>query len=775
MWLKTKTQAIKAGVPTAARAALEAAAVRHRNGEAHGLSEDECKFDEILAAQLLDVLDGEALTVAQGVPLWAAASGAEYLSGTRIVIRLTDVFEIKNSQQAAVQLSKMKSFRMFKIDTVEGIFQKLQYEVDVYNQHVQDQDRMSDQDQTEILLSWLEGVPHLSNLRSLICTSQAYAAAEGDMAQPQLTLIKLRRIVEQLQAVAEANKDAATMERRALQHARVAHRQRHPPARRGQQARRTGRGQSNQFEHLSPEWSVNDGYHHPFDRATGKPYPAYHASQSSVARSVLDSGCTTTLVPFPSLLRDVKGDKTDIQGIGETVRTTAVGILDLPRLGIALEARVLPGLGMTLLSERQLAAGGIRTMWEGEHKRSLHYVDPDSAHERRLDLEEVDGLFALPKGWGADGPFASSGLLAGEKRGQSIDYARAHQLLGHVGRARIQQQTKKLLYDVQGYERACDACAHAELRRAPVASSTAHPPKLPLERLHIDGTSLRCVARAPYKGAQYMLYITDALSSYTWLVPAERRSDYAPLLRDWVRTTGRFVSESTSKRIREIAGDQEFSGNQAVVKYLNEQGISVRAFEGNRPELNGVVEQPIYRIRVIAKALLKQAGLGEGQHSQYLVHALMHACWLRNRIVRPNTDKSPYEILYGFPVPEDLMTLPVFGEHVWIKKSKAVKHYEDAVKPGMFLGVTAKPGRTFQKGGLLFETQSGRLVERATWAPREQVPSRFTSSSPVQRSAPAARYASDTESERSLGKDPESATGPALPPGLDIDQAAASG
>jgi len=197
-------------------------------------------------------------------------------------------------------------------------------------------------------------------------------------------------------------------------------------------------------------------------------------------------------------------------------------------------------------------------------------------------------------------------------------------------------------------------------------------------------------------GFNSYLLVIDRATRYTWIFLSRTKAPPVNLLKGFLTTHG--TRHSVLKRIRtdkggELWGSHEFQRTMKELNYILEPTAPDASFQ------NGVAERPNRSLADIMRSLLQGAQLGP----EYWSWALLHAVYLKNRLIHRALGKTPFEAYTGHQ--PNLRHLRVFGCPVTVRNvGRRPAKLDSNASAGVFLGFTAT-----SKNIYYFDTTTNRV------------------------------------------------------------------
>jgi transposase InsO family protein len=133
------------------------------------------------------------------------------------------------------------------------------------------------------------------------------------------------------------------------------------------------------------------------------------------------------------------------------------------------------------------------------------------------------------------------------------------------------------------------------------------------------------------------------------------------------------------------------------------------------PQQNGVVERQNRTVQQMARSMMNEKNIGQ----TYWVEAIHIAIHVLNKAhLRPQSDKTPYELWYGRPA--SIKHFKVFGSKCYIKNNdENLGKYDDRDDEGIFLGYS-----TNSKGYRCYNKRLHKMVDCIDIKVDEGIPAR---------------------------------------------------
>ena len=143
------------------------------------------------------------------------------------------------------------------------------------------------------------------------------------------------------------------------------------------------------------------------------------------------------------------------------------------------------------------------------------------------------------------------------------------------------------------------------------------------------------------------------------------------------------TENQTGKRLKAVRSNRggEFWSND-FKEFCDNHGIKREYTIPGTPQQNGVVERRNKKVQQMARSMMKDKNISQG----FWVEAIHTAVHILNKVyLRPNSDKTPYELWFGRPA--TIKHFKVFGSKCYIKNiDEHLGKYDDMTNEGGFLG-----------------------------------------------------------------------------------------
>ena len=463
---------------------------------------------------------------------------------------------------------------------------------------------------------------------------------------------------------------------------------------------------------------------------------------------VLDSGathhCTADrshfhqLSPVARALTTANGQQLPVLGIGTVWLRPKRGaqlvelrdVLWVPELTLNLISinRAMPA-GAQVWGARNPALSRGQQPREGQHWCSMVLEMPTRAPVAWAAMEVIEG-----KSWSEhglllvepevvsqrepDGQEPELDLRRWEHQGNTVGHACPakvqrprvdlwHRRMGHLGFQNLRRlanmstgmdvEQRELDAACRGEVGVCEECRETNITNPPFSSNSTPSSSAPLDLLHTDVCG---PLREGRHGEHYFVTLLDDWSGAS-MVSAVRTRDQVP---DRLKRMIASMQQMASKRDEQLRrvgvlhsdrGRELLSGN--LEGWLERNGIEHQLSCPYTPQQNGAAERLNRTLVQRVRALLKESKM-PGKNVWW-PHALLHACYLRNRSPAAGKEATPLELLTG-QGPPDLGHLRVWGTQCWVLLPRG--HREDKLsprgEPGRLVGCADSSTQSMSKG-----------------------------------------------------------------------------
>jgi transposase InsO family protein len=150
-------------------------------------------------------------------------------------------------------------------------------------------------------------------------------------------------------------------------------------------------------------------------------------------------------------------------------------------------------------------------------------------------------------------------------------------------------------------------------------------------------------------------------------------------------------------------------------EFCDEHGIKSDYTIRRTPQKNGVVERINRTVQEMARSMMNEKNIGQTYWVE-AIHTVVHV--LNKSHLRPQSDKTPYELWFGKPV--SIKHFRVFGSKCYIKNNdENLDKYDDRDDEGIFLGYA-----TNSKGYRFYNNRLHKMVDSIDVKIDEGIPTR---------------------------------------------------
>lgn len=261
-----------------------------------------------------------------------------------------------------------------------------------------------------------------------------------------------------------------------------------------------------------------------------------------------------------------------------------------------------------------------------------------------------------------------------------------HRRLGHIGYSSLKKMAANSMVeglplsaeDIDNAKEACDICLKTKGTRQPFKPSESKT-EAPLELIHMD----LCGPLDESLGkSKYIATFLDDYSDYSAVVLLKQKSD----THQAVKNMFNLLETQTGRKIKAARSD---NGGEYVSTglsdYFKEKGINHQKTMPYSPQSNGKAERLNRTLMEKARAMLSEANLPESLWGE----AITTANYLRNRSPTANSDKTPWERMFGKK--PDLSNLRTFGSKAFVHIPKKKRNkLGDTAEKGIMVGYEPK-------------------------------------------------------------------------------------
>jgi hypothetical protein len=259
-----------------------------------------------------------------------------------------------------------------------------------------------------------------------------------------------------------------------------------------------------------------------------------------------------------------------------------------------------------------------------------------------------------------------------------------HRRLGHlIFDNLIKANEKKAVRDLPKVIKPSDSiCKHCQIgKKTRVRFKTKeHSTTKPLELIHTDlcGPTR---TKSTY-GEQYFMLIVDDYTRLTWVFFLKEKSEAFEKFKIYKS----LVENETDLKIKCLRSDNggEFTSKE-FIQFCENHGIKRQFSSPRTPQQNGVVERKNITVQEAARTMLNEAKLPD-KFWRDAIYTIVHI--LNRAQLRPNHDKTPYELWFGRPT--SVKHFRTFGSKCYIKNDEDnLGKFDPRSDEGIFLGYSS--------------------------------------------------------------------------------------
>jgi hypothetical protein len=195
------------------------------------------------------------------------------------------------------------------------------------------------------------------------------------------------------------------------------------------------------------------------------------------------------------------------------------------------------------------------------------------------------------------------------------------------------------------------------------------------------------------------MLIIDDYSRITWVSFLKEKAEAFEKFKKFKALT----ENQIGKRLKEVRSDRggEFMSSD-FKEFCDKHGIKREYTIPRTPQQNGVVERKNKTVQQMARSMMNEKNIGQ----TYWVEAIHTAIHVLNKAhLRPQSDKTPYELWYGRPA--SIKHFKVFGSKFYIKNNdENLGKYDGRADEGIFLGYA-----TNNKGYRCYNKRLHKMVD----------------------------------------------------------------
>jgi hypothetical protein len=290
-----------------------------------------------------------------------------------------------------------------------------------------------------------------------------------------------------------------------------------------------------------------------------------------------------------------------------------------------------------------------------------------------------------------------------------------HRRLGHLNfdhliKLKNLDAVKDLLRISKPQDSMCKPYQVGNLTRAQFKSksSTSIEKLIQLVYLDLCGTS-----RQEGIGKEnYFMLIIDDYSRITWVSFLKEKDEAFEKFKKFEALN----ENQTGKRIKAVTSDR---GGETMSRdfkeFYNKHGIKREYTIPRTPQQNGVVERQNRIVQQMARSMMNEKNIGQTYWVE-AIHTTIHV--LNKAHLRPQSDKTPYELWYGRPA--SIKHFKVFGSKCYIKNNdENLGKYDGRADEGIFLGYAKN-----SKGYRCYNKRLHKMVDCIDIKVNEGIPAR---------------------------------------------------
>ena len=268
-------------------------------------------------------------------------------------------------------------------------------------------------------------------------------------------------------------------------------------------------------------------------------------------------------------------------------------------------------------------------------------------------------------------------------QGSVLTKEELHEWFGHLNYSILSDSVKRngtvrirsLGEDVTA--RNCQICMKMKMRQKPIVT-TDHPAPRLLYRVHTD---LVFLPNGTRRGHKYWIIFIDEWSRWIEVISIFSKDDYPMEVE---RLVTRWENEHQEKgfKVAQIRSDGELVASNRYNEWCSAHGIIAEASPAYTKEFNGLTEANIGTVKDMGNCMRVKANLP----LQFSFESIVYAGFIKNRVLHPFTDETPFFRWYGRD--PDLTLVKPFGSEVWAlipSDKRSLKNPEKASQ-GIFLG-----------------------------------------------------------------------------------------
>jgi hypothetical protein len=264
-----------------------------------------------------------------------------------------------------------------------------------------------------------------------------------------------------------------------------------------------------------------------------------------------------------------------------------------------------------------------------------------------------------------------------------------HRRLGHLNFDHLMklkniEEVKDLPRISKPQDSMCKPCQVRKLTRTQFKSNSSTSIEKPVQLVHMD---LCGPSRQEGTGKEnYFMLIIDDYSRITWVSFLKEKDEAFEKFKKFKSLT----KNQTGKRLKEVRSDRggEFMSSD-FKEFCDKHGIKREYTIPRTPQQNAVVERQNRTVQQMARSMMNEKNIGQTYWVE-TIHTTVHV--LNKAHLRPQSDKTPYELWYGRLV--SIKHFKVFGSKCYIKNNdENLGKYDDRADEGIFLGYATNSKR----------------------------------------------------------------------------------
>jgi hypothetical protein len=255
-----------------------------------------------------------------------------------------------------------------------------------------------------------------------------------------------------------------------------------------------------------------------------------------------------------------------------------------------------------------------------------------------------------------------------------------HRRLGHLNfyhliKLKNLEAVKDLSRISKPQDSMCKPYQVGKLTRTRFKSKSFTSTKKPLQLVHMD-----LCGPSRWEGTgrdNYFMLIIDDYSRLTWVAFLKEKAEAFEKFKIFKALT----ENQIGKRLKEIrlARGGEFMSSD-FKEFCDKYGIKREYTIPRNPQQNGVVERQNRTMQQMARSMMNEKNIGQTYWVEE-IHTTIHV--LNKAHLRPQSDKTPYELWYGRPA--SIKHFKVFGSKCYIKNNdENLGKYDDRADEGIF-------------------------------------------------------------------------------------------